>query len=162
MKQSLYLETSVIGAYLDNGEPFRRDLTIRWWEHELPEYRAVVSRLVARELERVPEPHRTGYLKLVQPLEEVELAEEAAILAEGYIARGIFHRKYIADALHVAVASFHKIDYLVTWNFGHLANVRRQARIRLFNTAAGFFVPMIVTPEFLVSEATEKTVSGDE
>ena len=23
MKQSLYLETSVVGAYLDNGEPFR-------------------------------------------------------------------------------------------------------------------------------------------
>src|ERR1044072_6951748 len=156
MKQSLYLETSVIGAYLDNGEPFRRDLTIRWWEHELPEYREVVSLLVARELERVPEPHRTAYLKLVAPLEEVDLTEEAGILAEGYIARGIFHRKYIADALHVAVASVHKIDYLVTWNFGHLANVRRQARIRLFNTAAGFFVPMIVTPEFLVSEATEQ------
>ena len=156
MKQSLYIETSVVGAYLDNGEPFRRDLTIRWWEHELPEYRAVVSLLVQRELERVPEPHRTSYLNLVRPLEQVELTEEATIIAEGYIARGIFHRKYIADALHVALASFHKIDYLVTWNFGHLANVRRQARIRLFNTAAGFFVPMIVTPEFLVSEATEK------
>ena len=38
MKQGLYLETSVIGAYLDNGEPFR-DLTIRWWEHEMPDYR---------------------------------------------------------------------------------------------------------------------------
>ena len=162
MKQSLYLETSVIGAYLDNGEPFRRDLTIRWWEHELPEYRAVVSVLVERELERVPEPHRTGYLNLMRPLEQVELAEEATILAEGYITRGIFHRKYIADALHVALASFHKIDYLVTWNFGHLANVRRQARIRLFNTAAGFFVPMIVTPEFLVSEATEGTITSDE
>ena len=46
MKQSLYLETSVIGAYLDNGEPFRRDLTIRWWEHEMPDYRAVISPLV--------------------------------------------------------------------------------------------------------------------
>jgi len=155
MKSSLYLETSVIGAYLDNGEPFRRDLTIRWWEHEMSEYRAVVSALVTRELERVQEPHRTGYLKLIRNLEHVDLTEEAAILAEGYIARGIFHRKYIADALHVAIASFHKIDYLVTWNFGHLANVRRQARIRLFNTAAGFFVPMIVTPEFLVSETTE-------
>lgn len=155
MKSSLYLETSVIGAYLDNGEPFRRDLTIRWWEHEMSEYRAVVSPLVTRELERVQEPHRTGYLKLIRNLEHVDLTEEAAILAEGYIARGIFHRKYIADALHVAIASFHKIDYLVTWNFGHLANVRRQARIRLFNTAAGFFVPMIVTPEFLVSETTE-------
>jgi predicted nucleic acid-binding protein len=155
MKSSLYLETSVVGAYLDNGEPFRRDLTIRWWEHEMSEYRAVVSPLVTRELERVPEPHRTGYLKLIRNLEQVHLSEEAAILAEGYIARGIFNRKYIADALHVAIASFHKIDYLVTWNFGHLANVRRQARIRLFNTAAGFFVPMIVTPEFLVSETTE-------
>ena len=44
MKQALYLETSVIGAYLDNGEPFRRDLTIRWWEHEMPDYRTVARR----------------------------------------------------------------------------------------------------------------------
>lgn len=156
MKQSLYLETSVVGAYLDNGEPFRRDLTIRWWEHEMPDYRTVISPLVFAELRRLSEPHRSSYLKLVKSLEQVDLTEEVAILAEGYISRGIFHRKYIADALHVALASHHKIDYLVTWNFGHLANVRRQARIRLFNTAAGFYVPMIVTPEFLVSEATEK------
>ena len=155
MKQRLYLETSVIGAYLDNGEPFRRDLTIRWWEHEMNDYRAVVSALVSREIERVPEPHQSSYLKLIAPLEQVELTDEVAIRSEAYISRGIFHRKYISDALHVAIASFHKIDYLVTWNFGHLANVRRQARIRLFNTAAGFYVPMIITPEFLVSEATE-------
>ena len=150
MKLSLYLETSVVGAYLDNGEPFRRDLTIRWWEHELGEYRPFTSLLVERELERVAEPHRTGCLNLIKPLEQLELNQEVAILADGYISRGIFHRKYIADALHVAIASFHKIDYLVTWNFGHIANVRKQARLRLFNTAAGFFSPVIVTPEFLV------------
>jgi predicted nucleic acid-binding protein len=150
MKQTLYLETSIAGAYLDNGEPFRRDLTIRWWEHELAEYEVYSSILVQRELERISEPHRTGYLNLVKPLKHLELSEEVAILAEGYISRGIFHRKFIGDAVHVALASYHKIDYLVTWNFGHLANVRKQARIRLFNTAAGFFVPMIVTPEFLV------------
>ena len=150
MKLSLYLETSVIGAYLDNGDPFRRDLTIRWFEHELSEYRAFSSILVRRELERIDEPHRTGYLKIIKPLDNLELSEEVAILAEGYISRGIFHRKFIADAVHMALASFHKIDYLVTWNFGHLANVRKQARVRLFNTAAGFFSPVIVTPEFLV------------
>jgi predicted nucleic acid-binding protein len=150
MKLSIYLETSVIGAYLDNGEPFRRDLTIRWWEHELSEYRAFSSILVRRELERTPEPHRTGYLNLIKPLEQLELSEEVAILAEGYVERGIFHRKYLSDAVHVAVASFHKIDYLVTWNFGHIANVRKQARLRLFNTSAGFFSPSIITPEFLV------------
>ncbi len=150
MKLSIYLETSVIGAYLDNGDPFRRDLTIRWFEHELSEYQAYTSILVQRELERIDEPHRTGYLKIINGLDRLELSEEVAILAEGYISRGIFHRKFIADAVHVALASFHKIDYLVTWNFGHLANVRKQARVRLFNAAAGFFAPAIVTPEFLV------------
>ncbi len=150
MKQTLYLETSIVGSYLDNGDPFRRDLTIHWFEHELKEYQVYSSPLVRRELEMVSEPYKTGYLKILKPLQELELVEEVAILAEGYISRGIFHRKYLADAVHVALASYHKIDYLVTWNFGHLANVRKQARIRLFNTAAGFFVPMIVTPEFLV------------
>ncbi|MEQ1764731.1 MAG: hypothetical protein ABL984_16500 [Pyrinomonadaceae bacterium] len=152
MKLSLYLETTVIGAYLDNGDPFRRDLTMRWFERELGEYRVCTSLLVRRELERIDEPHRSGYLRLLTGLENLELADEAAILAEGYISRGIFHRKFIADALHVALASFHKIDYVVTWNFGHLANVRKQARLRMFNTAAGFFSPSIITPEFLVHE----------
>ena len=153
MKISLYLETSVVGAYLDNGDPFRRDLTIRWWEHELMEYDAFSSVLVQREIERIAEPHRSGYLNLIKPLAQLELADEVAILAEGYIERGIFQRKYIADAIHVALASFHQIDYLVTWNFGHIANVRKQARLKMFNNSAGFFAPTIVTPEFLVHTA---------
>ena len=149
---SLYLETSVIGAYLDKGDSFRRDLTIRWWEHELPHYKVYVSPLVEREIERTHEPYRQSYLSLIRPLPRLELTEEAAILAEGYISRGIFHRKFLGDALHMALASEHKIDFLVTWNFGHLANVHRQARIKLFNTAAGFFSPEVVTPEFLILE----------
>src|SRR5689334_8243471 len=102
MKKSLYLETSVVGAYLDNGEPFRRDLTIRWWEHELGDYTAYISPLVVRELERMEEPRRTSYLNLIRDMPQLEITEEAAILAEGYVARGIFHRKYLANALHVA------------------------------------------------------------
>ena len=150
MKLSLYLETSVIGAYLDNDDTLRRDLTIRWFEHELGQYDVFVSPLVRRELERLEEPYRSSYLNLIEPFTSLELSDEAAMLADGYVVRGIFYRKYIADALHVALASFNKIDYFVTWNFGYIANVRKQARIRIFNTAAGFFSPTIVTPEFLV------------
>ena len=100
-----------------------------------------LQRLTNLEREKIIEEHRE-----VSEL----IARLKAILAEGYIERGIFHRKFMADAIHVAIASFHKIDYLVTWNFGHIANVRKQARLRLFNTTAGFFSPVIVTPEFLV------------
>jgi len=150
MKLGLYLETSVIGAYLDNADTLRRDLTIRWFEHELSEYDVFISALVRCEIERTEEPYRSGYLKIIKGFNELELTDEAGILAEGYVERGIFPRKMMADALHVALASFHKIDYFVTWHFGHIANVRKQARIRLFNTAAGFFNPTVVTPEFLV------------
>jgi predicted nucleic acid-binding protein len=150
MKLSLYIETSVIGAYLDNGDSLRRDLTIRWFEHELSEYDVFSSPLVHRELERIEEPYRSSYIRLIEPFRKLELSDEAVMLAEGYISRGIFHRKFMADALHIAIASFNKIDYLVTWNFGHIANARKQARIRMFNNVAGFFSPTIVTPEFLV------------
>ena len=68
MKLSLYLETTVIGAYLDNGDPFRRDLTMRWFERELGEYRVCTSTLVRRELERIDEPHRSSYLRLLTGL----------------------------------------------------------------------------------------------
>ena len=85
MKLSLYLETSVIGAYLDNGDPFRRDLTIRWFERELGEYRACSSILVRREIERIDEPHRSSYLKLLKGMDDLDLVDEVAILAEGYI-----------------------------------------------------------------------------
>lgn len=156
MKTRIYLETSVIGAYLDNEDTFRRDLTIRWWEHERPLYDTCVSPLVLRELERVREPRRSACMNLAQLLPQLEVTEEAVILAEGYVSRGIFQRKYLADALHVAIASCHKVDFIVTWNFGFLANVYRQARIRLFNVTAGFFVPIIITPEFLVSEVNPK------
>jgi predicted nucleic acid-binding protein len=150
MKTSVYLETSVIGAYLDNSEPFRRDITIRWWERELSEYEAFISPLVRHEIEQTAEPYRSAYLKIIEPVKNLPVSEEAAILAEGYISRGIFHRKHLLDAFHVALASVNEIDYLVTWSFGRLANVRKQARIRAFNLSAGFFVPTITTPEFLV------------
>ncbi|MGH9841360.1 MAG: hypothetical protein ACREEM_21610, partial [Blastocatellia bacterium] len=110
MLTSIYLETSVVGAYLDKGESFRRDLTIRWWEHELKNYRAYISPLVQRELERTCEPYRQSYLQLIRDLPQLEVTEEAAILADGYIGRAIFQRKFLGDALHVALASFHKID----------------------------------------------------
>ena len=99
MITSIYLETSVIGAYLDKGESFRRDLTIRWWEHELGNYRAFISPLVERELERTREPYRHSYLQLIKSLPQLEVTDEAAILAEGYISRGIFQRKLLGLSL---------------------------------------------------------------
>src|SRR6516165_6512558 len=50
------------------------------------------------------------------------------------------------DALHLALASYHKCDFLVTWNCRHLANANKFGHIRRVNTILGLFVPAIVTP----------------
>ncbi len=50
------------------------------------------------------------------------------------------------DALHLALASYHKCDFLVTWNCRHLANANKFGHIRRVNSLLGLFVPALVTP----------------
>jgi hypothetical protein len=57
------------------------------------------------------------------------------------------------DALHLALASYHRCDFLVTWNCQHLANARKFGHIRRINGILGLFVPEIVTPMELLGEA---------
>jgi len=57
-----------------------------------------------------------------------------------------------ADALHVAVATVHEIDYLLTWNCRHIDNANRKLVIRAICTAAGYSYPEICTPLELLPE----------
>jgi hypothetical protein len=58
------------------------------------------------------------------------------------------------DALHLALASYHKCDFLLTWNCSHLANANKFMHIRRINTMIGLYVPILVTPlEMLGGEA---------
>ena len=50
------------------------------------------------------------------------------------------------DALHLALASYHRCDFLVTWNCRHLANANKFGHIRRINVVIGLFVPAIATP----------------
>jgi len=59
------------------------------------------------------------------------------------------------DALHLALASYHKCDFLVTWNCRHLANANKFGHIRRVNTMLGLFVPALVTPLELLGENDE-------
>jgi hypothetical protein len=65
------------------------------------------------------------------------------------------------DALHLALASFHKCDFLVTWNCQHLANANKFGHIRRVNTMLGLFVPALVTPLELLGDPYEKTETQD-
>ena len=61
------------------------------------------------------------------------------------------------DALHLALASFHRCDFLVTWNCRHLAKANKFGHVRCVNTLLGIHVPALVTPLELLAEYDNET-----
>jgi hypothetical protein len=60
--------------------------------------------------------------------------------------------KAYADAVHVAVAAVHGMDYLLTWNCTHIANAAMRGKIESICRATDFEPPVICTPVELVKE----------
>jgi predicted nucleic acid-binding protein len=150
MKARIYVETTVPSFYYEvREEPemvARRDWTRQWWEQAVADCELVTSAPVLDELERGDFPKREECLRLIAPLPL--LAVEPAVLevVQTYIARGVMPRNPVGDALHLALASHHRCDFLATWNCRHLANANKFAHIRRVNTLLGLFVPSLVTP----------------
>lgn len=73
-------------------------------------------------------------------------------LAQKLIVDGPLPKKAVVDALHIAVATVHGMDYLLTWNCKHIANAEMQSKIAAVCRWSGFEPPVICTPEELLGE----------
>ena len=56
------------------------------------------------------------------------------------------------DALHIAVAAVHGIDYLLTWNCTHIANAVTLPRVYDVCRGAGYEPPFVCTPQELMGD----------
>ncbi len=79
-----------------------------------------------------------------------------AEIVETYVARKVMPSDPIGDALHLAVASHHRCDFLLTWNCRHLANANKFEHIRRVNAVLGLFVPALVTPLELLGDDNDE------
>ena len=86
------------------------------------------------------------------------LTEEADTLATAYLAQKVVPADYEDDAYHVAVCTVARIEYLVSWNFKHLANLRREAGFNAVNLLQGHRAIRIVAPTALIHGHEEKDV----
>ena len=84
----------------------------------------------------------------------LDINESIADIVEIYISHQLMPNDPAGDALHLAIASFHKCDFLITWNCRHLANANKFGHIRRINTLLGLFVPTLVTPLELIGDQT--------
>ena len=74
------------------------------------------------------------------------ITEEVIRIAQVYIDRRVMPRDPEGDALHLALASYHKADFLLTWNCKHLANASKFHHIRMVNFELGLATPILATP----------------
>lgn len=73
-------------------------------------------------------------------------------IVEHYIRHRLVPSDVLGDAYHLAFASMHQIDFLLTWNCRHLANANKIRHIEVINRRLGLAVPIITTPELMMPE----------
>ncbi len=127
-------------------------VSCEWWKVARKKYELVTSPAVVNELERGDYPNRSKCLKLIGLLPLLAVEPAVIEVAEAYIARHVMPADPAGDALHLAIASFHRCDFLVTWNCQHLANANKFDHIRRVNTLLGLYVPTLVTTLELLTE----------
>jgi len=160
MSKTVYIETSVPSFFHEaRSEPemvARRAWTRQWWAVAAERYDLVTSPAVVDELERGDYASREHCLKLVEQLELLEITPAVLDVVDTYISRHVMPADPAGDALHLALASVHRCDFLVTWNCRHLANANKFGHIRRVNTLLGLYVPSLVTPlELLEDDGNE-------
>ena len=107
------------------------------------------------ELNAGEHPNKKECLKLLEDVPLVLVEPGIAAIVQTYIQRKVMPENPVGDALHLALASFHKCDFLLTWNCKHLANANKFGHIRQINVLLGLYNPSLVTPLELLGETNE-------
>jgi hypothetical protein len=110
------------------------------------DYEVLTSEVVIDELSAGEYPGKKEALGLVSALPLLSVEREIAEIVEAYIKHLVMPKEPVGDALHLALASCHKCEFLLTWNCRHLANANKFSHIRRVNTILGLYVPVLLTP----------------
>ncbi|MBI3946929.1 MAG: type II toxin-antitoxin system VapC family toxin [Armatimonadetes bacterium] len=124
----------------------RRQWTRQWWDNRRADCDVVTSRAVLDELADGDYPTKDEVLALVQGIRLLSNDPPVAEIVDVYIARSVMPRDPLGDALHLALASYHHCEFLLTWNCIHLANANKFRHIQRVDSIPGLGVPSIVTP----------------
>jgi hypothetical protein len=156
VKSRVYLETSLVSYVV--GRLSRdvivlgnQELTREWWLRRRGDYDLFVSEIVVREIAGGTPEVSSQRLDLVANLPILAVTVEAERLAPLLLRAGGLAANAATDALHVAVATVHGMDYLLTWNCTHIANASIRRAVERQCRLSGYEPPVICTPQELES-----------
>lgn len=153
----VYLETTIF-SYLA-ARPSRdliaaanQQLTREWWDQRRGDFALCLSEAVLRETRAGDPPVAARREELTVDLPLLVITQEVVALAEALVRRGPLPPKAATDAVHIAVAAVHGVDYLLTWNCKHIANAEMRQRVFTVCEGRGHRMPVICTPAELMGE----------
>ena len=151
---SVYVETSVL-SYLA-ARPSnnlivaaQQELTREWWTLGRSHYRLVLSKFVLDEISKGNPEAAERRLSFASEFPLLEVDNDVLRLSNSFMKSGIIPPKGEVDAAHIAVATRHEIDYLLTWNCRHIANAAIQRRLAGIAVKEGYELSYICTPSDL-------------
>ena len=149
----VYIETSIVGYLTARSRDAvifqaRQELTRDWWQNRRLEYELVISQLVLDEAARGDDEAAVERLRLLAGIPVLHRADPRIdAVADELLVAQLLPEKARSDAMHVAIATVHAVDYLLTWNCRHIANADILPKVYRLLTEMGYFPPLIVTPE---------------
>lgn len=146
----IYIETTIPSFYYevrsDATNIARRQWTRQWYDVAVQTQEVVTSAAVLQELQRGEFPNKSDAIAMVTVLDVLAITDEVLQIVDEYIARKLMPQDPAGDALHLAVASYHGCDFLVTWNCKHLANANKFGQIHRVNDTLHIPTPILTTP----------------
>ena len=160
MKQSVYIETSVVSYYTSrlSGDLItaaRQKLTHEWWEYSRQQFDTYISMLVLQEASGGDPSAAEKRLNALSGMPVLKITGESETLAEILVKDGPVPEKYSEDALHIALATVNVTDFLLTWNLSHINNAQIKTEIVTIIEKNGYKCPCICSPDELTGENYE-------
>ncbi len=152
--ESIYIETSFfsyITARLSNNliDAARQQVSFDWWEKYSKTFSLFVSDTVIAEAEQgdtIAAEKRLNFIKS-NNIPILDIDDKSIVLAEKIFNEIHFPVNAKEDSVHIAVAITNKMDYLLSWNFRHIANVHFKKKIELFCDEHDYNMPILCSPE---------------
>ena len=155
MTPSVYIESTIPSFVVGETSPVivtaaHQITTRRWWYERRGEYRLYISELVRREISRGKAERSQERMALVAELPELEITDPLRGFAKELHEYLRLPEAAEPDAVHLAVASHYRIDYLLTWNLKHIASARVRRAIEQLSSLRRIYFPTICTPDELL------------
>jgi hypothetical protein len=151
MSETIYIETSILG-YL-TARPSRDivvsaniQITREWWDIRRSDFQLYSSQAVVKETSQGDAAIASQRLEIIRNLALLDLNQSVLDLAEQFLGRSNLPAKADVDAVHIAAATVHGMDYLLTWNCKHIANAQIQGKLAEISLDFGYELPILCTP----------------